>query len=107
MNIEFQQKKVCIINDTEYRILSEFTVVHPGWELDSIGYIISYKNEPRLMLSDHGEFKMIDNQKVVSFYDGDIDIQVPLDQHRLLMHVKNLKSYIKEMEFALSILQNG
>ena len=52
--VSVDTKKVATIENEEYPVLFEFEVAHIGWECDSVGYVIEYHGEPRLVLTNHG-----------------------------------------------------
>lgn len=42
------------VNDNEYNVISEFPVLHQGWECDSIGYIVQDGKKQKIVLTSHG-----------------------------------------------------
>jgi len=99
-------KEVCTVDGVKYPILKKFTVLHPGWELDDIGYIIDYQGIPRLVLSDHGTFDFVEQDLRNYFYENKSDpTPTPLDQCKLMNKIKNLETYIQETREALEILR--
>ena len=52
--VSVDTKKVATIENEEHPVLFEFEIAHIGWECDSVGYVIEYHGEPRLVLTDHG-----------------------------------------------------
>lgn len=47
--LKFIRKK-----DSEATILSEFPVLHRGWELDYTGYLVKHKNKTKIVMTNHG-----------------------------------------------------
>jgi len=106
MTIHIEKKEVCIIAGDEYEVLRKFTVIHPGREMDDVGYIINYEGTPSLLLSSHGQWNF-ETRDLVDYYSvepGSGAISIPNDRYQLMNMIDMLKRYIDETEKALQIL---
>jgi hypothetical protein len=110
--VKIETREICVINGVDYPVIKKFTVVHPGWELDDVGYIVNINEQNRLLLSDHGEFSLVDNKprkdtRLRTFcpelFDKN-DKTIPNDQYRLLIEIGKLQEYIIETQEALKLL---
>ena len=101
MTVEIITKKVCVVDDIEYDITKEFTMIYPGWDCDDRAYIISYQGENRLVTSNHGEFSII-GKDIITTLD---DVGKPRDELMLEIQIEALKGYIKKTEDALELLK--
>ena len=60
--VSVDTKKVATIENEEYPVLFEFEIAHIGWECDSVGYVIEYQGEPRLVLTNHGSPYLVSSE---------------------------------------------
>ena len=45
-----------MINNKEYEIIMTFPVLHVGWELDYVAYLVNDNDTAKLVMSGHGKF---------------------------------------------------
>lgn len=106
MAIHIEDRQVCVIDGVDYTVLYHFNVAHIGWESDHNGYIINYDGQNRLVLSNHGKFYMVDDDKVSPF--GEIhqrkdvlELQLQIDSYRELINNTNKAiEYLTESRFS-------
>lgn len=87
MSIRFEDRKVCIMDESEYSVVYEFDIAYPGWECDSKCYIINFFGEPRLVMSDHGRFSIVSREGIDPVGEGNertdvLQLQLQLDMYR-------------------------
>ena len=51
-------------------VLFEFNFLYSGWELDSIGYIVKYCGNYRLVASDHGNLFLVPKDEAITYLNG-------------------------------------
>lgn len=99
--IEIKTIKVVTIDGEDYPVIHEIPILWQGLELDDVGYIIQYDGENRLVLSDHGEFKLISNIAPEPIVDLPTD---PMDVSILTNRIKSYKNAIENTKQGIKLL---
>lgn len=45
-------------------VVHEFKILHEGWELDNLAYVVEFNKKNRLAVSNHGRFSLLENREV-------------------------------------------
>ena len=57
--------KTINIEGKEYKTISDFPVLHSGWEIDSVGYVVQHDDKKKIAISDHGRFHFADDAEII------------------------------------------
>lgn len=49
--------KSVIVEGVKYDVVHEFSVLHNGWEMDNVGYVVRKDGALHIVTSSHGRFR--------------------------------------------------